>query len=132
MSSAQCFYPNGDPSKEDDIPCGSKGAVACCPLNWSCQANGLCYLQNEHYYGRYTCTDKSWKSPGCPVSLIISHLGDLVKGGVRNLHDISPCGRPHKKSTNPRTASCSPLSFFIQLLLFRLSNRAPVFTDYTL
>ncbi len=51
--------------------------------------------------------------PAGPVSLTISHLGNLVKGGVGNLHDISPCGRPHKKSTNPRTTSCSPLSFFV-------------------
>ena len=65
MSNAQCFYPNGNPSLEEDIPCGTGSAVACCPLNWVCQENGLCYLQNEDYYGRYTCTDKSW-GPGCP------------------------------------------------------------------
>ena len=64
-SNASCFYPNGNPSLEDDIPCGTGFAVACCPLNWACEANGLCYLANEDYYGRYTCTDKSW-SPGCP------------------------------------------------------------------
>lgn len=60
-----CFYPNGNPSLEDDIPCSTGSAVGCCPLDWTCQPNGLCYLQNENYYGRYTCTDQDW-GIGCP------------------------------------------------------------------
>lgn len=62
----QCYYPNGDPSKSDDQPCSSNGHSACCPLNWECLSNGLCYLENEGYFGRYTCTDQSWQSEGCP------------------------------------------------------------------
>ena len=65
MSSAKCFYPDGSPSLEQDIPCGDGDAVACCPDKWSCQPNGLCYYDQENYYGRYTCTDNSW-GLGCP------------------------------------------------------------------
>ena len=61
-----CYYPNGDPSKENDIPCSSSSGSACCPSGWKCLDNGLCYLDNQKYFGRYTCTDQSWKSPGCP------------------------------------------------------------------
>lgn len=61
-----CFYPNGSPSKQDDRPCSSEPGSACCPLNWQCLSNGLCFLENEGYYGRYTCTDPSWESDGCP------------------------------------------------------------------
>ena len=61
-----CFYPNGDPSKEDDRPCSSAPGSACCPLNWECLSNGLCYLESAGFYGRYTCTDKTWQSSGCP------------------------------------------------------------------
>lgn len=64
--SASCYYPNGDLSSDGDIPCGSGDSVACCPLNWTCADNGLCYLANENYFGRYTCTDQSWQSSGCP------------------------------------------------------------------
>ena len=74
---AKCFYPNGNPSLEDDIPCGSGDAVACCPLNWICQSNGLCYLENEDYYGRYTCTDKGW-GQGCPNICTYGEYPDLL------------------------------------------------------
>ncbi|KAM0805018.1 hypothetical protein BDR22DRAFT_885108 [Usnea florida] len=60
-----CYYPNGDVSTTD-YPCSSEGEGLCCPLNWQCLSNGLCYLENEQYYGRYTCTDKTWASSGCP------------------------------------------------------------------
>ena len=65
---ADCYYPNGDLSKEDDIPCPMQqdGAGACCPGGWDCMASGLCYYAAQNYTGRYTCTDKSWASPVCP------------------------------------------------------------------
>lgn len=66
MSSVQCFYPNGDLSKEIAVPCGAAAGVGCCPQGWACQVNGLCYSQSQNNYGRYTCTDRSWQSPGCP------------------------------------------------------------------
>ena len=60
-----CYYPNGDLSTSDG-PCSSEPGAACCPLNWQCLSNGLCYLEAQQYYGRYTCTDKSWSSEQCP------------------------------------------------------------------
>ena len=58
----QCYYPDGSPSKEQDGPCSSDPGAACCPLNWQCLSNGLCYLENQGYIGRYTCTDQTWQS----------------------------------------------------------------------
>lgn len=58
-----CYYPNGDLSK-DDSPCSSDGGT-CCPLNWECLSNGLCYLESEDYFERHTCTDQSW-GDDCP------------------------------------------------------------------
>ena len=60
-----CYYPNGDISTSD-YPCSSDVDGLCCPLNWQCLSNGLCYLENEQYYGRYTCTDRTWSATGCP------------------------------------------------------------------
>ena len=60
-----CYYPNGDISTSD-YPCSSDGDGPCCPFQWQCLSNGLCYLDNAQYYGRYTCTDQTWSSSGCP------------------------------------------------------------------
>ncbi len=62
----ECFYPNGDPAISDDHPCSLDGHSTCCPLNWQCLSNGLCYLEKEGYLGRYTCTDQTWESDKCP------------------------------------------------------------------
>ena len=61
-----CYYPNGNPSIENDIPCNTSGDGPCCPDQWQCESNGLCFLENEGYYGRYTCTDQTWQSSSCP------------------------------------------------------------------
>ncbi|KAF2840829.1 hypothetical protein M501DRAFT_901330, partial [Patellaria atrata CBS 101060] len=58
-------YPNGDLSTTDG-PCSSSDGSMCCPLNWECMDNGLCYLGNADYISRYTCTDSSWSASGCP------------------------------------------------------------------
>ncbi|WPG99541.1 Hypothetical protein R9X50_00235800 [Acrodontium crateriforme] len=71
-----CYYPNGDLSTEGDAACSSDGGF-CCPLNWACLSNGLCYLENEDYYGRYTCTDQSWQSNSCSQ---ICTQGDTASG----------------------------------------------------
>ncbi|KAF2217555.1 hypothetical protein CERZMDRAFT_80282 [Cercospora zeae-maydis SCOH1-5] len=63
VSAQNCYYPNGDVARTD-ASCFSDGG-ACCPLGWECLSNGLCYLENEDYYGRYTCTDRSWGGD-CP------------------------------------------------------------------
>lgn len=65
MSNAQCYYPNGQATQENDIPCTS-GDSACCPSDWTCLNNGLCYNDHEDYLTRFTCTDKSWNSTACP------------------------------------------------------------------
>ena len=57
----QCYYPNGNLSP-NDVPCSSESGSACCPNGWECLSNGLCYLPNEAYLGRYTCTDSNWQS----------------------------------------------------------------------
>ncbi|KAI7533515.1 hypothetical protein KC331_g13022 [Hortaea werneckii] len=51
-----CYYPNGDLT-EGMAACSGDGG-ACCPYQWECLSNGLCYLENAGYYGRYTCTDQ--------------------------------------------------------------------------
>ncbi|MCJ1253676.1 hypothetical protein MMC24_001488 [Lignoscripta atroalba] len=66
VNGQSCYYPNGDLSTQGDAPCSDEPGSACCPLNWECLSNGLCYLENADYYGRYTCTDQTWQSPGCP------------------------------------------------------------------
>ncbi|KAM3420293.1 hypothetical protein BST61_g3578 [Cercospora zeina] len=63
VSAQNCYYPNGDVARTD-ASCSSD-AGACCPLGWECLSNGLCYLEDEDYYGRYTCTDRSWGGD-CP------------------------------------------------------------------
>ncbi|RMY16460.1 hypothetical protein D0866_13669 [Hortaea werneckii] len=59
-----CYYPNGDLA-EGMAACSGDGG-ACCPFQWDCLSNGLCYLENADYYGRYTCTDQSWSNSTCP------------------------------------------------------------------
>ncbi|KAI6843217.1 hypothetical protein KC340_g17186 [Hortaea werneckii] len=59
-----CYYPNGDLA-EGMAACSGDGG-ACCPYQWECLSNGLCYLENADYYGRYTCTDQRWSNSTCP------------------------------------------------------------------
>ena len=59
-----CYYPNGDASPNDS-PCSIQDG-ACCPLNWECLSNGLCYLEQEDYYERHSCTDQNWDDENCP------------------------------------------------------------------
>ena len=60
-----CFYPNGSLSTGDsrESPCGGSTSI-CCPLNWECMSNGLCYYPPDDFYGRYSCTDETWGA--CP------------------------------------------------------------------
>ena len=60
-----CYYPDGNLTKGPDAACSSGGG-ACCPYQWECLSNGLCYLPTANYYGRYTCTDATWQSSSCP------------------------------------------------------------------
>ena len=65
IAAQSCYYPNGNPAT-GDIPCSQNDGGSCCPQGWTCLDSGLCYLENQNYLGRYTCTDKNWSSPGCP------------------------------------------------------------------
>ncbi|KAF2471071.1 uncharacterized protein BDR25DRAFT_199940, partial [Lindgomyces ingoldianus] len=62
-------YPSGNTADTSERPCSTKEGAACCPDKWECQDNGLCYNPAAKIYGRYSCTDKSWKSPFCPSNL---------------------------------------------------------------
>lgn len=74
-----CYYPNGDLSpSNNDQPCSTQEGASCCPLNWLCLDNGLCYSPLDNYYGRYGCTDQSWQSPYCPSGLCTN---DLIAAG---------------------------------------------------
>ncbi|KAI6799640.1 hypothetical protein KC332_g13909 [Hortaea werneckii] len=70
-----CYYPNGDLA-EGMAACSTDGG-ACCPFQWECLSNGLCYLGNADYYGRYTCTDQSWSNSTCPG---LCTQGDTASG----------------------------------------------------
>ncbi|KAK4498872.1 hypothetical protein PRZ48_009382 [Zasmidium cellare] len=60
-----CYFPSGALAP-DSSPCSPTNSTSlCCPLNWECLSNGLCYLDAEDYYGRYSCTDQEW-GEGCP------------------------------------------------------------------
>jgi len=79
-----CFYPDGSLSTSD-YACTANGGM-CCPYQWACLSNGLCYNPTAQIYGtpiaapslhvqltdedviegRYTCTDRTWQSTGCP------------------------------------------------------------------
>ncbi|KAH7391000.1 hypothetical protein DE146DRAFT_152095 [Phaeosphaeria sp. MPI-PUGE-AT-0046c] len=64
-----CYYPNGKAAPDTEKPCSSAEGAACCPDTWECLDNGLCHNPNGNLYGRYSCTDKSWKAPGCASNM---------------------------------------------------------------
>lgn len=124
MSGSSCYYPNGDLSTAGDIPCSSGNGVQCCPQGWTCQDNGLCYLQNEQYYGRYTCTDKSWQSSGCPH--ICTH-GNTAAGdeAVLSCGDGFCCDANRPDANGDDSKGCCKTS----TARFQLSNRQMVSRD---
>lgn len=69
----QCYYPNGDISTVD-APCPDSDL--CCPLNWECLSNKLCYDPTNDYYERRTCTDSTWNSDNCPSFCTYSEAGN--------------------------------------------------------
>lgn len=60
-----CYYPNGDLAANEQ-PCSTTGDGPCCPFQWQCLDNGLCYLDYANFFERHTCTDQTWQSPECP------------------------------------------------------------------
>ncbi|KAL5117291.1 hypothetical protein ACEQ8H_004850 [Pleosporales sp. CAS-2024a] len=88
-----CYYPNGDAAPGTEKPCSSdKAGSACCPDTWECLGNGLCHNPNANLSGRYSCTDQSWKAPGCPSNLCT--YGGTAAGG----ESITLCSNHHNSS----------------------------------
>ncbi|KAJ8114759.1 hypothetical protein OPT61_g3443 [Boeremia exigua] len=77
--SQTCYYPNGKAAPDTEKPCSSASGSACCPENWQCLDNGLCYYPANKLFGRYSCTDKDWNSPGCASNLCTYNMS--VGGG---------------------------------------------------
>ncbi|KAF1926284.1 uncharacterized protein M421DRAFT_94129 [Didymella exigua CBS 183.55] len=77
--SQTCYYPNGNTAPSTEKACSSASGSACCPENWECLDNGLCYYAPTGLHGRYSCTDKNWNSPGCASNLCTYNL--TVSGG---------------------------------------------------
>ncbi|KAF3002531.1 hypothetical protein E8E13_006995 [Curvularia kusanoi] len=69
VTAQTCYYPNGNKAPSTEQPCSSASGSACCPENWQCLDNGLCYYPPTGLHGRYSCTDKDWNSPGCASNL---------------------------------------------------------------
>jgi len=69
VAGQQCYYPNGKAAPPTEKPCSSAQGSACCPDNWQCLDNGLCHYPPDNLWGRYSCSDKDWKSPGCASNL---------------------------------------------------------------
>ncbi|KAL1599236.1 hypothetical protein SLS59_006253 [Nothophoma quercina] len=77
--SQTCYYPNGNTAPSTEKACSSAAGSACCPENWECLDNGLCYYPPTGLHGRYSCTDKDWNSPGCASNLCTYNM--TVGGG---------------------------------------------------
>lgn len=78
---AECYYPNGNVTTAD-FQC--QNSDLCCPLNWQCLSNGLCYDPAQNIYERHTCADRSWASKGCPNFCTYSLAGNEGMGVCDN------------------------------------------------
>ncbi|RMZ67483.1 podoplanin domain-containing [Pyrenophora seminiperda CCB06] len=111
----QCFYPNGAKAPDTEKPCSSaKAGSACCPDKWECLDNGLCHYPANNLYGRYSCTDKSWKSDGCASNMCT--YGMTVSGGESitqcSNHGNQWCCNGDAQHVNCCQESPSPRPFF--------------------
>ncbi|KAL1987143.1 hypothetical protein VTN96DRAFT_4749 [Rasamsonia emersonii] len=101
-----CYYPNGNASTSTDFPCSLEADSPCCPQGWQCLSNGLCYLENENYLGRYTCTDQTWQSSACPQ--ICTY--DNTAAGDEAILECSPgeycCDTNRPDADNPPKKGC--------------------------
>jgi len=68
---ALCYFPNGDISP-DDTPCSTDGG-ACCPKDWECLSNGMCWSGDRHHE-RHSCTDQTWMAATCPMMCVAGGL----------------------------------------------------------
>ncbi|KAL1970273.1 hypothetical protein VTN77DRAFT_5433 [Rasamsonia byssochlamydoides] len=122
VQSQACYYPNGNVSTSTDIPCSLEAYSPCCPQGWQCLSNGLCYLENEQYLGRYTCTDPTWQSSACPQ--ICTH--DNTAAGDEAILECSPgqycCDANRPDIDNPPQPGCCDTGGH----LFSLPSGTPV------
>ncbi|KAG9187990.1 hypothetical protein G6011_01913 [Alternaria panax] len=110
----QCYYPNGNKAPDTEKPCSSAEGSACCPDSWECLDNGLCHYPANNLYGRYSCTDKDWKSEGCASNM--STYGMTV-GGSESIkqcsdHDDQWCCNADDTNVKCCQESPSPRPFF--------------------
>ncbi|KAL1795370.1 hypothetical protein ACET3X_007186 [Alternaria dauci] len=110
----QCYYPNGDKAPDTDKPCSTAEGSACCPDNWECLDNGLCHYPPDKLYGRYSCTDRSWKSEGCASNMCT--YGMTISGGESITqcadHDNQWCCNADDTNVKCCQESPSPRPFF--------------------
>ncbi|KAF2820337.1 hypothetical protein CC86DRAFT_119762 [Ophiobolus disseminans] len=114
QAQSQCYYPNGNPAPSSEQPCSTKEGSACCPFTFECLDNGLCRNPANNYYGTYSCTDKSWKSPGCASNMCTY---DFKRPGGEGLtqcsdHDNQWCCNADMVHVNCCQESPSPRPFF--------------------
>ncbi|KAJ4292521.1 hypothetical protein N0V90_009184 [Kalmusia sp. IMI 367209] len=110
----QCYYPNGVEADQAEKPCSSAEGSACCPDKWQCMENGLCYYEPDKLYGRYSCTDKDWNSPGCPSNLCTY---DMSASGAEAItqcsdHDNQWCCDANRVDVECCKESPKPRPFF--------------------
>ncbi|KAF2785542.1 hypothetical protein K505DRAFT_369081 [Melanomma pulvis-pyrius CBS 109.77] len=108
----QCYYPNG--SEAPEKPCSSAEGSACCPDKWECLDNGLCHYPPDKLFGRYSCTDKSWKAEGCPSNMCTY---DMKAAGGESItqcadHDNQWCCNADAEHVNCCKESPAPRPFF--------------------
>ncbi|KAH3907303.1 hypothetical protein HBI56_184540 [Parastagonospora nodorum] len=111
----KCYYPNGSEAPNTEKPCSNaKGGSSCCPDTWECLDNGLCHNPNDDIYGRYSCTDKDWKAPGCASNMCT--YGGTAGGGEAltqcSNHDDQWCCNADRIHVNCCQESPQPRPFF--------------------
>ncbi|KAF2864445.1 hypothetical protein K470DRAFT_261327 [Piedraia hortae CBS 480.64] len=82
VAGQSCYNPDGSPAL-DSFPCSSEGGT-CCPLNWVCLSNGMCYYPPDDFYGRYSCTSADWS--GCQTTCT-SNLTDVGNQAILKCSD---------------------------------------------
>ncbi|EME44208.1 hypothetical protein DOTSEDRAFT_24286 [Dothistroma septosporum NZE10] len=107
VSAQSCYFPGGAVDNDSGI---CEGSSVCCPLNWECISNGLCYLASEEYFQRSSCTDDSWGTE-CPQ--FCTEDGDAVENGneaVAQCSDGSYCcdrNRPEVDGDDTSKSCCA-------------------------
>ena len=73
---ATCYWQNSTLAPDspasiapDDTACfPEQDNSPCCGTGWTCLSDGVCYIEqdNNSFYYRGTCTDRTWNSQQCP------------------------------------------------------------------